>query len=659
MTGPSSYSGGTTVAGGSLFIDNANNAQSSTGIGNVTVNGGTFGGVGNVGVPNFAAANVNVSAGATLYAGLPRVGAVGPVSGTLNVTGNLNLAAGANLQYDFAPSGDGLVTANDISLPSSGTVAVNVVIGDMSGNQTFPIMQAGLSNYSAGVLTLGAHPTNYSFSFSSDGSSYVNLNATYLGPANLTWVGGNGNIWGNAARSFSGGMSDGSLGPSNNGDLLTFNDSAGSANSSITVLGSESPASMTFSNAAVAYTLSGGTITVGTISGAGSATISTNVLNLTGPGGVANNVTLFNSGNVNVTGGTHTVAALGDVVSYTTAGTTTVSNATLKAGALYQDTLNINAGGAIALTTAPTALYQIPNYANTLNLNGGLLDVQSSGINLRNSSPAAVYAAIQQSATTGYTAASGITSSTLAKSNTAAYGVGYVPNYNGGLYTLVAAAQLGDASLQGTVTSTDLELVSGSNSNLYKPNVGWTGGDFYYQGYVTPADRTATVLNLHADSPGEVVRPLAVVSGGAAEVLYNNSTGALVLAVSGAADFDYINVAMSNILPNAEVNNLGSAWQTPSAGYIQALGQYSWAETTTGIGDLSPGSYLLADLPPGLAGDFAAGAVTFGQDKENAAAISDSVSVVPEPGSLALLTAAALLCGGACALRRRAVPQQG
>ena len=546
MTGPSSYSGGTTVAGGALFIDNSNGLQTSTGVGNVTVSGGTFGGVGNVGnLAVFGATTVSVSAGAMLYAGHPRVGDTSPAYGTLNIEGALNLAASANLEFDFAPKGNGQVQATSITL--NGPVTVKALIGGLSGaNQSFPII-LGTNNYS--MLTLGAHQTNYSFTFSSSNSSEIDLNATYLGAANLTWAGGNGNYWGGTACLFSGGMSDGSLCPSNVGDNVTFSDSAGSANSSITIPGSASPASMTFSNATVAYTLSKGTITVGTISGAGPASIGPDALNLTGPGGVASNVTLWNSGSLNVTGGTHTVAAVGDVTNFTTLGTTTVSNATLKAAALFQAALNLNAGGEIVLT-GPSGYGNNNNYVNTLNLNGGVFDVQAAGLQVANGGTAALFSAIQKAScqtilpngngygNVNWSASNGGITSATAAANPSAMGIALQPaSTANGNYNVVQSEPLGDIQLQGVVTAQDVGTV---RANVGAANVGWAGGDFYYQGYVSLNDLNAALRNKVTGGP---MKPAVQIGGsGSAVVDYNPSSGQLSLVIAGDPDINNFQV---------------------------------------------------------------------------------------------------------------------
>ncbi|MGV3532098.1 MAG: beta strand repeat-containing protein, partial [Chthoniobacteraceae bacterium] len=104
ITGPSTYTGGTTVSGGTLKVNNA--TGSGTGAGAVSVNaGGALGGFGTI------SGSVTVSAGGHI---LPGDGV-----GTLTV-GNLSLSTGAVLDYEFTlASGNDLVA---VTLPNGLTL---------------------------------------------------------------------------------------------------------------------------------------------------------------------------------------------------------------------------------------------------------------------------------------------------------------------------------------------------------------------------------------------------------------------------------------------------------------------------------------------------------------------------------------------------------
>ena len=86
LTGPNSYSGGTTINGGGLLVSYSTTGEASpTGYGDVAVNGGTLGGVGNVGLAGGGSITVSVSSGAALAPGLLAQGATARTPGTLAV----------------------------------------------------------------------------------------------------------------------------------------------------------------------------------------------------------------------------------------------------------------------------------------------------------------------------------------------------------------------------------------------------------------------------------------------------------------------------------------------------------------------------------------------------------------------------------------------
>ncbi len=123
LNGPNNYSGGTTVAGGMLIINNSNLQQTAAGTGFVTVSGGTFGGIGNLGDPGYSKGlpTFSVSAGAALYVGVPASGATANNNGTLYVNGNLNVATGAALDFDF-----GAGSLSQINLGYNGPASLNL-----------------------------------------------------------------------------------------------------------------------------------------------------------------------------------------------------------------------------------------------------------------------------------------------------------------------------------------------------------------------------------------------------------------------------------------------------------------------------------------------------------------------------------------------------
>ena len=214
------------------------------------------------------------------------------------------------MNYDFGSTSDSLLAIGAaLTLPATGSVTINVnplnygtlgFVGSGAGGTVFPLVEFGsLTNpYSPGVLTLGVHPTNYTFSFSGTSASEIDLIANYSGPANLTWVGSKGNIWSATASSFAGGMSDGSLTPSNPGDNVTFDDTGSGGVIAIASSG-VAPGEVVFGNSNKTYELTGGPIM-----GAAGLTLSS------GGALILDNTNTF-TGGVTVNSGTLTVATAG------------------------------------------------------------------------------------------------------------------------------------------------------------------------------------------------------------------------------------------------------------------------------------------------------------------------------------------------------------
>ena len=217
-------------------------------------------------------------------------------------------------------------------------------------------------------------------------------------------------------------------------------------------------------------------------------------------------------------------------------------------------------------------------------------------------------------------------------------------------------------------------LVSGPGA-LGPTTGGWAAGDFFYAGVVTTNDRTDLIKNEKATTVFPQLASLNDGNGhvGTAQVEYNFETGVLSLVITGSPDVDSVNVNLPGADASQQVNKLGPAkdgtgWQTvPSTATL--LQQDEWAKINSGdmTASLPAGTYELAQLSTGLTASafglpgyvegFAGGAnntlgaVWFNDSQGNSTA--DTVAIVPEPGTLALLAAAGLLGLGACAVRRR------
>ncbi len=125
------YSGGTTISGGALFVNNS--AGSGTGSGAVTVaNGGTLGGTGII------SAAVTVQNGGALASGNPL--------GTLTISNNLTLAGGSTtlVQVQHSPLTNDAVKISG-TLIEGGTLNVSdLAVGTLTNGDSFKVFSAGV-----------------------------------------------------------------------------------------------------------------------------------------------------------------------------------------------------------------------------------------------------------------------------------------------------------------------------------------------------------------------------------------------------------------------------------------------------------------------------------------------------------------------------------
>ncbi len=390
-------------------------------------------------------------------------------------------------------------------------------------------------------------------------------------------------------------------------------------------------------------------------------------LNLSGPGAVAASLALANSGSLNVTGGSHTVGTVGNLTldgsgfqTLPTAGDTTVSGgAKLSAGHIYQNSLTINQGGAVALTA--------PNFNNTpylsavssLSLAGSSgawtsnLDVGQNGILIPSGNTAQVFSQIKQGAGTTtnvgglsvrqWNGTNGIGSSAAA-ANPSTRAVGYADLGNG--QTEIAYTVAGDAFLSGIVTGAeDRPTVSGTN--LFTTNRGWSGGDFNYDTHTDGFDRA---IELHNE--GGALGAFGPIVGGAKPgdpnvplLLYNHDNGQLVLINSGSFALANLDTFGINLADSTTVSDQNGVIDWLYHTFSAPDGSMQWAQSSAGGSDVLPaGSYDLGTLPTGLGNSAFGngnggigntdGSVFFIDTHGNT--ITTSVAVVPEPSSLAL-----------------------
>jgi autotransporter-associated beta strand protein len=168
LNGTNNFSGGATVNGGILLVDNTTGG--GLGTGPVTVNSGaTLGGTGTI------EALVTVASGGILAPGATGVG-------TLTVGDDLFLSGSAVLQFGLGTNSDLVVVSGDLAL--NGVLNVTDSGGFGTGKYTlFSYAGSLITNGSASILTLGTMPNAnliYTVDISSNG--YVNLIVTVPPP---------------------------------------------------------------------------------------------------------------------------------------------------------------------------------------------------------------------------------------------------------------------------------------------------------------------------------------------------------------------------------------------------------------------------------------------------------------------------------------------
>ena len=370
LTGSNTYSGATSVNGGTLLVNNT--TGSGTGTSNVTVNsGGTLGGSGTIlgdvivnsngtsSVSGVIQGAVTVNSGATLSGTGVIQGAVSVAAGatiqpggsaavgTMTLTNSLTLN-GSALTFDLPSSGanDLISLGGVLTLNGASTLALNLLNGTLPAG-TYTLMTYAATN-GLGSLSFDRVYRNAALNV---GATSVTLTVTGIGVGpSLTWVGGTGNPWDINTSSFW--TNGATVDVFYNLDNVTFNDS-GSASPAINLTTNVQPNSIIVTNALKAYTFSG----AGSIAGTGTlAKQGTNTLTLS----LANTF----SGLTTVSGGKLAYGANDAIGS----GAVTVSGAgAVLAIGTYTDTVGtvtLDNGGQITGTSgtlSTTATFELKN----------------------------------------------------------------------------------------------------------------------------------------------------------------------------------------------------------------------------------------------------------------------------------------------------------
>jgi fibronectin-binding autotransporter adhesin len=420
LMGSNTYSGGTKINAGATLV--LGQVGATLGSGNLTVNPS-----GVLDVSAYDPTGYNFTGG-TLTAG--RTSLVPPgtdIAGSLNLqntvlnlvgtmtlggaTGNLTLGGGT---LDYGQN-DLISLAGAFSFTGSERFILGTPLIGSSAGITYTVITAN-----AGVPSLATIQSDFSISGDTSssqvyiwGTNGTVVTLTVSGANNLIWTGTGGvaNTWDTSASPNWYSTSSSSASTFQLGDSVTFNDSAGSSHANVLINSTVQPGTLTFSNTAVNYTLSGsgsiagptslvmngpGTLTIATSNSyTGGTFINAGTLkaanaNALPSGAAAGNVVLGSAGagilDLNSTpvvyinglsggGGT----ALGQVINSGT-GTATLSMGNGGAFATYSGVIadNYGSGGQVALAMSGGGLQNLSgsnSYSGGTTVAGGTLQL--------------------------------------------------------------------------------------------------------------------------------------------------------------------------------------------------------------------------------------------------------------------------------------------
>ncbi|WP_130619115.1 autotransporter-associated beta strand repeat-containing protein [Dyella amyloliquefaciens] len=372
LTGTNSYTGGTTVNGGSLYINGDQTAATGA---TAVASGATLGGTGIIG------GSVNV-AGGTLAPG----GAAGGI-GTLTINGDLGLASGSVLEYSFGHSNVAGGALNDLTavkgnLTLDGTLDVAESPGTTFGPGIYQVFMYGGALTNNG-LTLGTLPSGTTAVVQTSVPGEVNLvnttgvTLTYwdgTGTRNGDINGGSG-TWQSPAGNDNWTNATGTLNaPWANLGYAIFEATPGTVTVDNSV-GQVSAAGMQFASGG--YVINGGPLTlVETTAGSGTTTIRVGDGTSGGAGYIAT-IDAVLQGSTQLEKADLGTLILGGANTYT--GGTAINGGTLQVSA--DDNLGA-ATGSLSLDSGTLAVTG-PGFTTarsvTLNTGGGTIDVAPAG----------------------------------------------------------------------------------------------------------------------------------------------------------------------------------------------------------------------------------------------------------------------------------------
>ena len=452
LSGASSYTGGTTVNAGRLYINGA-------------LNGGT----------------VNVAGGATL-------GGSGVIAGAVTINNNAVIETGGG-------NGVGTLTVGTLALGATGTDASSIVISNVASTAELVVanLSAASGPGSVVIKLFGVLPTSQvpliKYSGSIGGTGFPAFTVLTMTPnyavtlvnntanqsidlvpntVNLVWNGNGSSSWCTntlAVKNWGQGSATGPGADFYNYDTVIFNDTL-TGTSTVNISSNNlAPGFVFFNNSAANYTV-GGTF----------ALINSPALTKTGTGTVTVQNSAANTlGAVTVTGGAMKLANVGA----DTVGAVTVSNATMTLANTGANTL-----GAVTVNSAGTLLVDSTNTPASVTIGtGGTIQVGNADANGSLSGPMTDNGSVIFNRTDAGLTMSGVISGTgsVIQQGTGSTTISAVQSYSGP--TLVNAGKLVLASTtggSGCVPNSAISVASGAELDVnandasgYAVNNGW------------------------------------------------------------------------------------------------------------------------------------------------------------------------------------------
>jgi autotransporter-associated beta strand protein len=466
----STYSGGTTINGGTLLV---NATSGALGTGNVTMAGGVL--ASQAGATDTIAGSV-VDGAIAAYTVAP--GGVGTI-GTLAIGGITTTSLGT-LSFDLGSGAGPQISNGDVLTLGSGTVSIGTgTLLSFSGTPVLGDDYRLIGDTSSGSVvnaiplasfSLPTAPAGLAFSLSTAvDAGFIDLVVSSGGPPTLTWNDAStDNLWNATSSNWNNGSTSTTY---SNGSQVTFNDNNG-GHYAVTLNTTVSPASVTVNNSGGNYAISG----TGSIAG-------TTAVSKSGSGMLTLSTVNTYTGGTNVSAGTLVVGVN---------------------GALSNGAVSIT-GGTLQLGTSTGAANM-----TSLGISGtGKLDVNNDHLFIHYGSgpdPISSIAAMLSSGFAGGTwTGSGIDSSAAA-ANSASYGLGYADSADAGNPAGLASGTieiaytlLGDANLDGAVNGVDFGILA---ANFNKGITGWDKGDFNYDNAVNGVDFGLLAANFNKGASG-------------------------------------------------------------------------------------------------------------------------------------------------------------